>query len=93
MTISELLSNETKWTKFADARNSYGKGVSPTSSEAVKWCLQGAAIKCGHFNNLSDWFLTNYPSASHISGFNDKSTFQTVMQRVQEYERSNKQQQ
>lgn len=50
MKIRELFSDETKWTKGTNARNSFNDPVSPHDLVAAeKYCLQGAVIKCYGF--------------------------------------------
>ena len=46
MKIRELLSNETKWTKGANARNRSTCPCDPCSPDAVSWCLYGAFLAC-----------------------------------------------
>ncbi len=46
MKMLELLSDETKWTKNASAKNKDGFIVGPHNPEACKWCLSGAFAKC-----------------------------------------------
>jgi hypothetical protein len=44
-TVEDLLKNKTRWTRFAYARNKYGKAVKLSSSHATRFCLTGALIK------------------------------------------------
>ena len=47
MKVRELLSDETKWTQGAFARNSAGKALRPEASRAASsWCLVGAINRC-----------------------------------------------
>ena len=46
MKIRELLSDESKWTKGADARDCDGTPAHPYSEKAVCWSLVGAIQKC-----------------------------------------------
>lgn len=46
MTIAELLTDESKWTRRCYARGKWGEGRLPYDDEAVAWCLIGAARKC-----------------------------------------------
>lgn len=46
MKIRELLSDESKWTKGARARNPEGLPTSEFSSDARCWCVSFAAVKC-----------------------------------------------
>lgn len=47
MKPSELLSDESKWTKGAFAEDRKGIPVHSKSDDAVKWCILGALNKCG----------------------------------------------
>lgn len=46
MTIKELLSDETRWTKGAGARDKDGHLCSTNDEAAVCWCLAGAINRC-----------------------------------------------
>lgn len=46
MKMHELLSDPSKWTQGAVARDYKGKPVYPDHEEAVCWCPVGAAQKC-----------------------------------------------
>lgn len=46
MKMHELLSDASKWTKGASARNKHGVPVSSSAKDATCWCLIGAATKC-----------------------------------------------
>lgn len=46
MKAFELLSDETKWTKYSFARNSKNDMVEITDPTACKWCLVGAIQNC-----------------------------------------------
>ncbi len=49
MKIKDLLSDESKWTKGANARMEPTRNsipVAPEGPDAVCWCLLGAAAKC-----------------------------------------------
>lgn len=46
MTLQELLSDESKWTRHAEAKNELGLAVAPTANDAICWCLSGAITKC-----------------------------------------------
>jgi hypothetical protein len=45
MTLQELFSDESKWTKGASARDAYGNPCRWTSKQAVCFCLYGAIAK------------------------------------------------
>ena len=42
--VLDLLSEPTRWTRKAFARNQRGTEVPPQDDEAICWCLQGAVI-------------------------------------------------
>jgi hypothetical protein len=46
MTIQELLTDETAWTKNAYARLPTGEPCSSTNPGAASWCLLGAVNRC-----------------------------------------------
>jgi hypothetical protein len=46
MKAYELLSDSSKWTKGAGARDNDGIRCSPASPDAVCWCLFGAITRC-----------------------------------------------
>ena len=49
MKISELLCDESKWTKYTWARTAEGVRVNPCDASAARWSLGGAAERCyGH---------------------------------------------
>ncbi len=46
MKIKELLDTERKWCKRRAAVDASGTPVNPGDTNAVRWCLMGAANKC-----------------------------------------------
>lgn len=80
MKIQELLTDESKWTKSHEARDSYGQPVDECSKEAVQWCLLGAIIKCYNVDRigicnkvrirLDSFMLTSWNDAQNRT-FND----------------------
>jgi len=56
MKVCELLSDETKWTKGAFARDVKGVECSPNTWVAQSWCLLGAISKCYGYVPISDGF-------------------------------------
>ena len=56
MKIAELLSDETKWCKGANAKNKDGLAVSIKSPTAVSWCLIGAVRYC--YDPTERWNIT-----------------------------------
>jgi hypothetical protein len=85
MTISEVLSDKTKWTKGANARDVNDNEISVNNIKAVKWCLGGAATKCGNLSMLNHWFVRNHPCTT-VSLFNDYNTYKIIMRLVREFE-------
>ena len=45
----ELLSDKTKWTQRAMARDAEGKEAEPSHPDAVCFCALGAAERCGYY--------------------------------------------
>ena len=54
--MSELLDNADTWTRCAYARNAQGHPVEPHDPAAVRWCLWGAAEKCGCLPDFISWW-------------------------------------
>lgn len=75
MKIKELLSDESKWTQNAYARDKNNKPVLPNNVNAVKWCLLGAVDKCYRKKSAHDYILdlliTNL--GPYIMSWNDPS--------------------
>ena len=46
MKVKELLTDESKWTRGANARDSMGHSIPSTDPDAKCWCLQGAINFC-----------------------------------------------
>jgi hypothetical protein len=46
MKVQELLTDESKWTRRAYARNRWGHVTGVRENDAVCWCLFGAVEKC-----------------------------------------------
>ena len=62
MKVIELLSDESKWTRNAFARNIHGDVVVPEDSDACCWSIFGAILKCyGYYteNNKSQLIISN----------------------------------
>jgi hypothetical protein len=85
MTIQELLSDESKWTKGTAARNSSGSPVHPTNKNAVKFCLIGAAVRCGVDKELIQPAVKEL-GFCRISIFNDHpdTTFADIRRVIEE---------
>jgi hypothetical protein len=84
MKIKELLTDESKWTQNAGARDKEKIPVPPKSEEAVCWCLFGAILKCyGEdkevYNRLDKYILYNLTGMG-IFSYNDnpKRTFKDI---------------
>lgn len=88
MKAHELLSDESKWTQKALARNSKGDYCFEQSPDAVQWCTVGAIYKCYRkdcleaFDKLSD----NIESLGFagIPSWNDTNDYQTVYNKLKE---------
>ena len=50
--IRELLTDESKWTKWTSARNKFDRATRPQDPDAICWCLVGAFNKCYPGYNL-----------------------------------------
>lgn len=46
MKIKELLSDASRWTQHAFARDTIGRNIYTNAEEAYSYCLLGAAMKC-----------------------------------------------
>jgi len=89
MKAHELLSDASKWTKGAFAKNKDGIRTNYSSRNAVCWCLLGAMDKCydksgwefqfALFNKLRTVIKTKY-NITGVSKFNDapERTFEEV---------------
>lgn len=90
MKVKELLSDESKWTKGAYARNALGRQALVEDSEAVCWCFEGAIMKCyGDILSqvIEDKILAKISLQNHsIITWNDDSerTFAEVKALVEE---------
>lgn len=88
MKVKELLTDESKWTRHANARDAVKDKVPPTDPEAKCWCLLGAidfcyqgkliADKVAAIEKLNEVVHEYYKTAS-IVHFNDrKATFEDI---------------
>lgn len=92
MKISDVLTDESKWTKGYSARDARGQYVSPLSDAACSFCLRGAIERAGESHShesemirtIED-YVAQLPTAPHyIEGsghcsmvmFNDSETTQ-----------------
>jgi hypothetical protein len=84
MKVCELLTDKTKWTQFAVARDADGMEVDPDSDKAQSFCLIGAIIKCYSKNSDQDMIhkivRPHLFDASFLSEWNDADprTFEDV---------------
>ena len=100
MKISEILTDRSKWTKGAYARDDCGDPVTIYDSSAVRFCLSGAATKTRVLGKFYKWFckqrlklgLTKNLGKSWeiIVVWNDdkRRTFPQVRRLVRAFERS-----
>jgi hypothetical protein len=88
MKISELLCDESKWTKGALARDKFGNSIHPHDKNAVCWCLLGATSKCyaksGKFKTMFD--VLSASLIDSIADFNDHSTYEEVINFVKRFD-------
>ena len=50
----ELLSDKSRWTQWQLAKDEWGHGAEVLSSEAKRWCLIGALMKCQDERGIPD---------------------------------------
>ena len=76
MKIKELLSDSSKWTKRAMARDFNDLTCVAHCDIAIKWCLLGAIVKCypGGYKRIQILNKIIDNGISDISGFNDLSS-------------------
>lgn len=84
MKIKELLSDESKWTKYATARNKEGNHVTIYDSNAVQWCVLGAMEKCYSNDFMNMYHKLKESFGKSICEWNDSSTYQEVMAKLNE---------
>lgn len=84
MKIKELLSDESKWTKGAIARDKDGVQTWSGSPNAYQWCLVGAIHKCYSNSSHIEQILANYFKGSSIAVFNDNATFAEIRKVIEE---------
>ena len=75
MKPSELIADPKAWTKGVAAVNATGKEVGPSSNEAVAWCLYGACVRCGVWDDqradrLGELIRKNIGTGT-VTDFND----------------------
>lgn len=86
MKVWELLSDESKWTIMADARDGQGRAIAADDSEAVQWCLLGALRRCYGPHDGDAYVRLVKGTRGVISLFNDapRRTFAEVHALVKE---------
>lgn len=102
MKLSELLTDETRWTKRHYARDKFGLPTFFDAENAVCWCLYGAVRKITDHNlaeqsalilSLEKSIDKLYPYTFYNSfiGFNDnsKTTFEMVKRVIDDVESKN----
>lgn len=69
-----ILSDRARWTQRANARNSEGIYVKPTSSKATQWCLLGCmiALCASQYSLYNRCVMALGPSAIDILRINDR---------------------
>ncbi len=94
MKVAELLSSPANWTQESFARNCDGEAVDYNSSDAVQFCLMGAVMRCYRdrenpfpcrdaMDKIADR-LGDKTCWGKVSEFNDKSSYDEVMNLVKE---------
>jgi hypothetical protein len=89
MKIKELFTDETKWTRGAEARCRCGAEVRPCSPNATSWCLRAAANMCypsANENGLVTARICSQIGGEPIMSWNDapERIFEDVMALVEE---------
>jgi hypothetical protein len=78
--INALLRNESKWTRFAPAKNKDGISTVPWEDDAVCWDIVGAIqniVQREAIARESAIIQALYPSGN-LAEFNDRNDFHTV---------------
>lgn len=77
--LTDVLSDETKWTQGVLSRNNEGFDVTPHADDACRWCVIGAALRVSGdsqltylrvFNALQKVVISYYGGSS-VPDFND----------------------
>lgn len=86
MKIKELLTDESKWTKEVNARDSRGVPIDPNSDGASCFCIIGAIFKCypdpqehnDVYDKIKAEVTSRYPTP-FLSDWNDhEATFEQI---------------
>lgn len=77
----EIISDPTKWTALAFARNKDREAVDEFSSSAVCWCAWGALNKSSNDNCITGEILDKFYGkySRTLSGVNDREGWETVI--------------
>ena len=89
MKIQEVLATPDKWCKYDNAVTKLGCDVLPDSSQAVKWCLVGAAMKCYsglELTRVRNLIATKILPFTYITSYNDAAerTFEDIRRLIEE---------
>jgi len=85
MKIRELLTENSKWTRGAMARDDAGVPVVESGSSAVCWCLVGAAWKCyPEFSERTGVIRKMSLKIGAIGDWNDSHNFTDVRKLIEE---------
>jgi len=99
MKVSELLSDRSKWTQGASARDKHDDIVDPEDPAACKWCFLGALYFCYTHNEgktalnpswqsaywrIEKVMKKHYPGAPSLASLNDNFGYEAVMEIARE---------
>lgn len=90
MKAHELLSDRSKWTQKAIARNARGESVDELDDGACQWCVLGAIWFChrvektAHTLRAGDARKKLFPGSLTLSHLNDQLGYDAVMQVLRE---------
>ena len=84
--VIKLLSDFSKWTQGALARDINNNSVSFDSKKAISWCLMGALLKCDIIPKEYIKILNNIPN-KNIRDFNDTHTYKEVINLIRKASR------
>ncbi len=76
--ICEFLTDESKWTKGTEARNSNGEEIDPLDENATSFCAMGLLNKFYGPDNTHQYYRLRDEIGNFIAVWNDISDFQTV---------------
>ena len=91
MKAHQLLSDRSKWTRGAFAKNERGETCDADSLDAASWCLLGALRRCyeprdvyRNHSRVSDIVTRRYGSNVGLMSFNDEYGYDAVMHVLRE---------